>query len=315
MGSPRRFSTGLSHVWGIRYRKGRRTGKEASKEQLVRQIRARPSQRRQKPRWNKCYGFYKDKQKKQTPAVKPPDETQSLSSARFSASWPPFWHCSPLEPSILYMKLRGTSPMDTFLETCHCEWHFLVSKLDLSAGGSNMPSWRDTATPTIIETTQQTQETATPTIIETTKPWIWNSNHSLISSSTSSRQHGRPLAKGPHFSTTAAQGDWKEAKLHDLSEQQVVKIPYRYRTSLCKKTAQNSAHHVTPLSCTTRQATLTYRDDEISGCLQVCWQEASLGRGLRTKQNKQQPVLGEVDCPCLGRVQTTNAHICQECIN
>lgn len=26
--------------------------------------------------------------------------------------------------------------------------------------------------------------------------------------------------------------------------------------------------------------------DEISGCLQVCWQEACLGRGLKTKQNK-----------------------------
>jgi hypothetical protein len=39
-----------------------------------------------------------------------------------------------------------------------------------------------------------------------------------ISSSTFSRQYGGPLAEGPHFSTLAAQGDWKEAKLHDLSE-------------------------------------------------------------------------------------------------
>lgn len=128
-------------------------GKEASLEQLVRQIRARSSQRRQKPRQNKCYGLYKDKQKKQTPAVKPTDETKSLSSVRFSAFWPPFfWHCSPLEPSVLCMKLRGTSPMDTFLETRHCKWHFRVSKLVLSAGGSNVPSWQETATPTIIET-------------------------------------------------------------------------------------------------------------------------------------------------------------------
>lgn len=43
------------------------------------------------------------------------------------------------------------------------------------------------------------------------------SENQTVLSSTFSRQYGGPLAEGPCFSAIAAQGDWKEAKLHDLS--------------------------------------------------------------------------------------------------
>lgn len=108
---------------------------------------------------------------------------------------------------------------------------------------------------------------------------------------TSQPQQLRGTGRKPNFTTFQRSKWWK----------------YHTGTGLLCARRQHKTAHIMwlPLAAPPDRQHSPTETDEISGCLRVCWQEASLGRGLRTKQNKQQPVLGEVDCPCLGRVQTT----------
>lgn len=106
-----------------------------------------------------------------------------------------------------------------------------------------------------------------------------------ILSSTFSRQYGGPLAEGPHFSTIAAQREWKEAKRHALSEEQW----WKYHTGIgfLRARRQHKTAHIMWLHLAAspdRQHSPT-ETDKISGCLCRCadskptWEEAS-------KQNK-----------------------------
>lgn len=85
-GSPRKFPTGLSHIWGTQYRKGRRPAKSNwSGRPGLDQV--REGKTGMKP---KLWTLKTDKPKRQTAAVRPTD-TQSLSSARLPAFQPPFF--------------------------------------------------------------------------------------------------------------------------------------------------------------------------------------------------------------------------------
>lgn len=188
----RRFLTGVSHIRGTQCRKGRRTKEGRQVRAADQEEQGRLSQRRQKPRWNNVKDIQTTKQLHSLQTSDPQSlEVQSDSPA---SSPPFFWHCSPLEQSVSCVyETEMNAPMDTFLEMCHHKWHFRVSELVLSAGGSNVrPADKWDACNTNNYRNKLNLESGNQTVLS-------------ISSSTFSRQYGGPLAEGPGFSIVAAQ--------------------------------------------------------------------------------------------------------------